>query len=423
MGFDLYTWVYLLTNLFNMAIVHKFVISFFEQRITSKHLCFLTYFIYFLSTSMAYLIWDIPLITLVVNLITIFIATLNYKSTLKRRLFASLYIYIFMLVPELLVGAFTNYFNFPMISTGYYNNSTGLIIVRILTYVESLVLYNIKSIKRNQEVRILQWVATLFIPISTLLMKLFLIDPSTTTKYGVVLSTLFIFVINLLTFYLYDSLVASYEQKTRSTILEKEKEMYYNQCLLMQETNNHLQKFRHEVNNQFISIKELINKSMYNELNNYIDNLASSIKIERIYSNTGNVIIDSIINYKLNLITDSDIVTEIAVPATLNIDINDLVIILGNILDNAIDAINDCECNSKLYVKVVYSQGRLIIKETNTYRTKILYENGEIQSSKLDKSNHGLGLKNIEDTVKRNDGYMEINHNENVFSIDIILFV
>lgn len=191
----------------------------------------------------------------------------------------------------------------------------------------------------------------------------------------------------------------------------------------MQETNNHLQKFRHEVNNQFISIKELINKSMYNELNNYIDNLASSIKIERIYSNTGNVIIDSIINYKLNLITDSDIVTEIAVPATLNIDINDLVIILGNILDNAIDAINDCECNSKLYVKVVYSQGRLIIKETNTYRTKILYENGEIQSSKLDKSNHGLGLKNIEDTVKRNDGYMEINHNENVFSIDIILFV
>lgn len=214
MGFDLYTWVYLLTNLFNMAIVHKFVISFFEQRITSKHLCFLTYFIYFLSTSMAYLIWDIPLITLVVNLITIFIATLNYKSTLKRRLFASLYIYIFMLVPELLVGAFTNYFNFPMISTGYYNNSTGLIIVRILTYVESLVLYNIKSIKRNQEVRILQWVATLFIPISTLLMKLFLIDPSTTTKYGVVLSTLFIFVINLLTFYLYDSLVASYEQKT-----------------------------------------------------------------------------------------------------------------------------------------------------------------------------------------------------------------
>ena len=76
-----------------------------------------------------------------------------------------------------------------------------------------------------------------------------------------------------------------------------------------------------------------------------------------------------------------------------------------------------------MYFKVVYSQGRLIIKETNTYNTKICYENGEIQSSKTDKSNHGLGLKSIEEAVKRNEGYMEINHNDNAFSIDIILFV
>lgn len=65
----------------------------------------------------------------------------------------------------------------------------------------------------------------------------------------------------------------------------------------------------------------------------------------------------------------------------------------------------------------------MIIKETNTHKTKISYENGEIQSSKHDKLNHGFGLKNIEEAVKKNEGYMEINHNDNVFSIDIILFV
>lgn len=423
MDFDLYTWVYLITNLFSLVIIHKFVVSFFTEIINKKYICWLSYLLYFISTSIVYLLWDIPLLTLITNIIALFAIIMNYQASLKRKIIATLYIYIFMLVPELLIGAITNYFDFPMLSTGYYNNSTGLILVKIVTYVESLIFYNIKSIKRNHEVGILQWIASLFIPVSTLSMKLFLIDPSTSTKFGVVISTLFIFVINLMTFYLYDSLAESYNQRTKATLFEKEREMYFNQCLLMQETNEHLHKFRHEINNQFISMKELINKRMYNELDAFVEKLTDKLEIEKIYSNTGNVVVDSIINYKLNLLNNANVVTEIAVPSSLEVDINDLVIILGNILDNAVKALNENEQDSKLYFKLVYSQGRLLIKETNTYKTRICYENGKIQSSKADKVNHGLGLKNVEDAVKRHDGYMEINHNDNIFSIDIILFV
>lgn len=423
MDFDLYTCIYLIVGLFNLTIVHKFMAAFFDERATKILVIVLSYAFYFISTSIVYLVWDIPSLTMITNFVAIFAIVFNYKSTLRKKLFVAIFFYIFMFVTEVVICAITGYFSYPIFNKGFYSNVTGLIIMRIIAYLETLIFYNIKALKKNDVVTVSQWIATLFIPISTLVMKIFVIDSESATKFQVVLSTLIIFLINLLTFFLYNSLAKSYRNEKEAVLISKEKEMYYNQCNLMQETNKHLQQFRHEINNQFISMKELINKSMYRELNEFIDNLTNKLKIERIYSNTGNVIVDSIINYKLNLITNSVIDTEIAVPSSLNIDVNDLVIILGNILDNTVKALNESDQDPKLYFKMVYSQGRLIIKETNTYKTKICYENGEIQSSKRDKTNHGLGLKNIEEAVKRNEGYMEINHNDNIFSIDIILFV
>ncbi len=423
MDFDLYTWVYLITNLFTLAIVHRFMGAFFDEIIKPKWHIIISYALYFVFTSAMYLIWDIPVLAMIVNLILLFVITLNYRSSLRKKLFVVIFFYIFMFVTEVIVCAVTGYFNFPMFNSGNYNNSTGLVVMRLVAYLESIVFCNIKSLRKNDIVTIPQWIATLFIPISTLVMKVLVVDSENASQFQVISSTIIIFLINLLTFFLYNSLSKSYAKEKVTALISKEKEMYYNQCLLMQETNEHLQGFRHEINNQFISMKELINKHMYNELDAFVEKLTEKLEIEKIYSNTGNVVVDSIINYKLNLLNNTDVVTEIAVPSSLEVDINDMVIILGNILDNAVKALNENEKDSKLYFKLVYSQGRLLIKETNTYKTRICYENGKIQSSKADKANHGLGLKNVEDAVKRHDGYMEINHNDNIFSIDIILFV
>ena len=186
-----------------------------------------------------------------------------------------------MLVPELLVTAMTNYFNFPMFDTGHYSNVTGIIIMRIITYLEALIFYNVKSIKRHQTVGGIQWIATIFIPVSTLFIKIFLIDSKTSTKSDIIVSTIIIFLINLLTFYLYDSLSASYIQKTKATVLAKEREMYYNQCVMMQETAENLQRFKHDINNQFISIKELVSSEKYDELKKIISALSEQLDIKR----------------------------------------------------------------------------------------------------------------------------------------------
>ena len=312
-----------------------------------------------------------------------------------------------------------------MFDSGYYNNITGLIIVRILTYLEALIFYNVKSIKRHQTVGGIQWIATIFIPVSTLFIKIFLIDSKTSTKSDIIVSTIIIFLINLLTFYLYDSLSASYIQKTKATVLAKEREMYYNQCVMMQETAENLQRFKHDINNQFISIKELVSSEKYDELKKIISGLSEQLDIKKMYSTTGNIAVDSIINYKLNSITESnvEITTEIAVPETLEVEINDMVSLIGNILDNAIYALKEVGAPKKLYFKLAYNRGRILIKETNNYKTEIQYVNGEIVSAKDNSGEHGFGLKNIEKIVNKYNGYSEINHSSNIFTMNILMFV
>lgn len=136
MDFDLYTVVYLITNLFSIAIVHRFVTSFFKEIITSKFVCWFSYLIYFFFTSFVYLKWDIPILTMFVNLFTIFIIALNYKSKVRKKLLAVTFIYIFMLVPEVVISALTGYFNFPILKSGYYDNVSGVVSIRIFTYLE-----------------------------------------------------------------------------------------------------------------------------------------------------------------------------------------------------------------------------------------------------------------------------------------------
>lgn len=187
-----------------------------------------------------------------------------------------------------------------------------------------------------------------------------------------------------------------------------------------------LQAFRHDLNNQFIVLSELMDKHEYDLVKNHISDLFVQTKSNIVYSTTGNIIIDGLVNYKLQNAAEKNIAidTEIVVPDKLSIDTPDIVTILGNILDNSVSAVLKLpEQQRKIYIKVVYNKGRLIIHSENPFDSEIKYLNGEIITSKTDSVNHGYGLKNIEKTVEKYNGYMEINHNESVFKIDILLYI
>lgn len=68
---------------------------FFEERNTSFSIYVLTYLVYLAGTVSVFCLLNIPLVNLVCNIITIFLITLNFKSSLKRKITAVCIIYVY----------------------------------------------------------------------------------------------------------------------------------------------------------------------------------------------------------------------------------------------------------------------------------------------------------------------------------------
>ena len=112
MTFDIYTIVYLITSLFSVAVNHRFMMAFFEQRRSKKWVCMLSYFSYFVVTNLVYLYVDIPFVTLLANYGLLFLISLNYKAGMLKRVLSSLYILIFCVITEIIIAACTGYFQY-----------------------------------------------------------------------------------------------------------------------------------------------------------------------------------------------------------------------------------------------------------------------------------------------------------------------
>ena len=194
----------------------------------------------------------------------------------------------------------------------------------------------------------------------------------------------------------------------------------------MQTSTEELQAFRHDMNNQFIALSQLLSSKKYEDAEAQLSKLSYLTKNKIIYSTSGNVIIDGLINYKLqNAINDKiKVKTEIAIPVQLQIDTTDIVAILGNLIDNALSALQDVSAEERyLTLKVVFSQKRLIIRTSNPYCGDIMCKNGKIVTSKKAHDLHGYGLNNIARAVDKYKGYMEINYSDNIYTVDIIMYI
>ena len=426
MELSTYNIIYLISNFFSIFIIQRFADTFFSNRDSNKILSVFAYLLYFLVTSSAYLKLDIPIVALCINWLSILGIFFTYKSTVQKRIIYTTYIIAFMLFPELVIGAITGYLHFSFFSDGCYSSEIGLITTKIVTYIEALLFSNFKSKKDTQSVSTSLWISTIIIPLSTLVYECMFVSYDNLTKNKVIASVIMLFLINVTAFYLYNSLSESYVQQSKLSILETENALYSKQCEIMQSSTEELQEFRHDINNQLIALSQLIKSEQYGEAEKQLSHLTSLTKSKIIYSTSGNVIIDGLINYKLqNALKDKiKVKTEIAVPNHINIETTDLVAILGNLVDNALNALADVpEDKRNLTIKVVFSQERLIIRTSNPYVGKVLCKNGKIVSAKQNSKQHGYGLNNIAKAVNKYKGYINVDYTGNIFTVDILMYL
>lgn len=165
-----------------------------------------------------------------------------------------------------------------------------------------------------------------------------------------------------------------------------------------------------------------------NEIINYTNTLLNKTKINDNFNvNTGNLVIDSLLSFKFQEILKNNIKLkyDIKIPYDLNINSVDLICILGNLIDNVIEAnlmldnIKDRYAN----INIKYIEKNLLINLENSFKEVKFDINKNLKTLKKDKKKHGFGLKNIKKIVDKYNGNIEMDIKDKKFITQITLIL
>lgn len=212
----------------------------------------------------------------------------------------------------------------------------------------------------------------------------------------------------------------------RMQSLQVENELVRNQMSMyrsMEQGYRRQQKYMHDYKNQLNCIQGLLEKGQVKESLNYIGELTGGIRKNTDYVDTNHVIVNVILNQKYQYALENGITMVINVNdlSRLVMRKEDLVILLSNLLDNAIEACKNIAADKIIQLKMVIEEESLILSVRNPMNMPIKVEGKRILSSKKDRQNHGIGLLNIENVVRKNHGTSSIKCEDGYFSFSAMI--
>jgi len=182
--------------------------------------------------------------------------------------------------------------------------------------------------------------------------------------------------------------------------------------------------WRHDYHNHIQTMKAHLALGQTIELQEYLSKLDTDLSTIDTLLQTGNILIDAILNSKLSLIATKDIAVKAkaTVPGQLQISEIDLCVIIGNLLDNAMEACLKQPIPSERYIRVYIGilKEQLYISVSNSVSGEII-KNGKTFISTKNNATHGFGLMRIDRIADKYNGYVNRQHEEGVFATEVML--
>lgn len=229
---------------------------------------------------------------------------------------------------------------------------------------------------------------------------------------------------NIVVFYLINDILKRETKLRENEIFQLQARNQTNMYRSISENFDKQKKKTHEYKNQIMCIESLITSKDYVELEEYVGKISGHLNKELDCINTNNVIVDAILNsiYQETLDKNITFIFKINDLSKINIRDEDIVVILSNLLNNAIEACEKCTDKKVIKMKFVKEGNKVIISVRNTYDGELIIQDGEIQTSKRQEENeHGIGIGNIMDVITRYGGSHVIRNDKNEFFFSIII--
>ena len=216
-----------------------------------------------------------------------------------------------------------------------------------------------------------------------------------------------------------EKFVRAEEKAKRSKMLIDMKSEQYN---MITEKIEKTRKSRHDIHHHINVVYQLAKENKIEQLIEYLEeyNKIDSTKEPMVYCNNSTV--DAILNHYILLAKDNGIEVHlnVALPEELKIRDTDLCIVIGNLLENAIEA-SEKEENKRIKLRINRSNEYICMLVSNLYNGEIKKGHSGYYSRKREFKDTGIGLSSVSAVVEKYDGRMEIDHTNGEFNVFIMM--
>ncbi len=419
-----YHLTYIVSNIFDTFIIYKFMGIFFDRVSINKKIEILSYIGYLVILTLVTSLMNIAIVLIMFNILAFTALTYNYKASFKRRLLSAILMYVSGVFIETIGVLLSGCFIFSVFAQNPYIPLKAMIIIKTVSYILIFIVDNFFTVRKKIDIPATYWICICLIPFSLLFCFIILLQANLNLLM-VITFLILLLIINFSVLNLYNVITAAYDDRTTQLLLSQQNKYYNNQFELMKTSLKAKNAEKHDLKNHLSVIETLVQKNEKERVSEHIAMMMDICVSSNEYAHSGNTVIDSILNYKLLEAEQQGIIVnlELTVPEYLNVSSYDMTVILGNILDNAINATKKLEVNRKIDLKIKYDKCRLLIKLNNLFDGQVICENGKLLTSNKDKDNHGIGLSNVQSVLKKYNGRMKIEHSGNSFLVVLLMFV
>lgn len=377
-----------------------------------------------------------PAVNIIVTYIVLMIIALNYNAVSSSKIFASIFACVILVASEVLITYSACIILDTSIVTLLADEISSLYLFALSRFIPFIFMRIVRMMiiaypvnaDKSKKLKIAEVLIIVALPVASLQQMYFLYEVSKDLvgkpNINVAIAIIVIIFFNMIFYLLYLKIIKMSRYEVDMALEERLMEYYHLNYDELKRSLDEVRKFKHDARHiVWGTLSEFLAGREDEEIEKLILKLNQAMEelyLETYQCYTRNVALDIILNHTISKAETYAIKVELQISPELEVNLDNkvLTVVLGNILDNAIEASLQNEYKL-IVIEIFNTSGNLYIGVTNFYNGSLQFEDGLPKTSKVDTKNHGIGLRSIERLVAENQGIMWIDAQNGKFIVGI----
>lgn len=201
---------------------------------------------------------------------------------------------------------------------------------------------------------------------------------------------------------------------------------YTNQYQEIAHSQEETRRQRHELKNSYLALEAMAEQGDIQGIHTFVKKALHRLDNGRMIARTGNFTVDAVINYKMCIAKTLGIQVNCNLHIPTKLQVSDIILcgILGNALDNAIDACRYLPRKER-YIRILMNieKKNLFLQVINAFDGTVKVDvDGNLITRKLEMTQHGFGYQTMKALIQDNNGTIDQVWNDREFTLRVILY-